>query len=252
MNCSMPLSSRPSRPARRAGTFALYILFAALSASSNARAEDVEPKARQLFDAGVVAANAGAWERAREHFRQSYALAPRNSTLLNLAGAESHSGHLVEAGAHYRSVLEGAENLAPDVRAAAEVAMADVSRRIAHCTIQVEHVRPGDTATFDEKPISFATMSGTFLADPGPHSIAIQRDGQPIARRMLALAEAERRTFVIRLPAAAADKGARTGGWYRSPWLWTAVGVVIVGSATLGVCAAAGCFRASEPSITPL
>ena len=63
------------------------------------------PIARKLYDEGVDAVNKGRWSTAYDKFKASYELVPRPITLFNLAGAQSQTGRLVEAGESYRRFL---------------------------------------------------------------------------------------------------------------------------------------------------
>src|SRR5690349_5818438 len=69
--------------------------------SPNAFADDaVTEVARQRFQDGVKASDAGRFEDARAAFLQAYTLKKHPAVLLNLGQAEIKSGHLEDGGNH--------------------------------------------------------------------------------------------------------------------------------------------------------
>src|SRR6185369_7449188 len=80
-------------------------LAAVRAAAPVVHAQDVA-QARALSEQGLAAARAQQWDDAAAAFRARLAIAERPSTLLNLAGAEVETGHLIEGAASYRRFLE--------------------------------------------------------------------------------------------------------------------------------------------------
>ena len=227
------------------------LLLAAPAAHSRDVAKD---RARALFQEGVALTRAGAWTKARDHFRESYGFSPQAATLINLASAESHTGELVAAAQHYRVLLETAK-LTPDVRAASEAALADVEARAPKIAVRLTHDRQGDAVYFDDAAASTTALATLHAVDPASHHVEVRRGRAVVAKLAVTVAEREERTLTLDVsppPLSDAPPQDAPRRWYRSPWLWTAVGVLVVGGATVGVCAAAGCFASPGPSITPV
>jgi hypothetical protein len=68
----------------------------------------------------------------------------------------------------------------------------------------------------------------TLLVNPGEHHItASAADGEPISE-VIVLEAGERRRLDLRFVAAEINEPA----WYRTPWIWVAVGIVAAGAGT--------------------
>ncbi|UJR82960.1 hypothetical protein [Sandaracinus amylolyticus] len=154
--------------------------------------------ARDLFRDGMQAAEAGRWEDARAAFERSYELAPRDSTLLNLAVALGQTGRLVAAIEAYRRFLARAdETTRAQGEAHARDAVAALEARIAHVSLTVRGLEEGDVVALDEVEIAHAAMGLDLPVDPGAHVVTVTRDGRECARRALELAESARRDLEL-------------------------------------------------------
>lgn len=92
--------------------------------------------------------------------------------------------------------------------------------------------------------------SGPWLLRAGPHAFEIRRSGFRTERLELVIPPRSRISRQLRLEPEASDD------LWSSPWLWTAVGVAVVGAATAGIVAATqgggGChFLVGEGSAAP-
>jgi hypothetical protein len=70
--------------------------------------------------------------------------------------------------------------------------------------------------------------------NPGAHALRVERDGAEVGRAEFDVVEGERRLAPIALtlpPGEEAPAESAGPAWLRSPWFWTAVGVVVVGAA---------------------
>lgn len=216
--------------------------------------------ARGLFREGLGHARAGRWEQARERFARSYAVAPVPVTLLNLAGAQVQLGQLVAGLESYRnflSVARGSRRAARYV-SQAEEAVASLEGRIAHLRVTVEGLREADVVRVGDQEVSHAVLGGELPVDPGELRVEVLREGTSVAETSITLAEGEARSAelaVATVPTAASaaqavvgspDDGSSAtlegadeddddgGGLWRSPWLWTGVGAVVVGAVVVG------------------
>jgi hypothetical protein len=169
----------------------LVAMAVALLLPSVAAAQDVA-RARTLFEAGLEAARAENWEEAREAFRESLEIAERPSTLVNLAGAEVETGHLVEGAETYRRFLEVATGRRERaLRRGAEEALAEVEARVPHATITIEGAAGGDEVRLDGEVVSAAMLGVPVPVNPGSHLLLVLRDGEEIARRGFGARERE-------------------------------------------------------------
>jgi hypothetical protein len=220
--------------------FAVLALLATLTCARGAAAQDPAPTAaevtlaREQFRDGVAAARTGRWWEALEAFTRSYELAPRPATLLNLAGAQVETGHLVEGAESYRRFLREADGRAAQRIPMAEAALAAVEPRIARVRVEIEGLLSRDVVSLDELPLSEAVLGEELPVNPGAHALRVERDGAEVGRAEFDVVEGERRLAPIALtlpPGEEAPAESAGPAWLRSPWFWTAVGVVVVGAA---------------------
>jgi len=203
--------------------------------------------AREQFRAGVDAARSGRWWEALEAFTRAYELAPRPLTLLNLAGAQVETGHLVEGAESYRRFIREAEGRAAEQVPAAEEALASVEPRIARVRLEISNLARRDLVELDDAPLSEAVLGAELPVNPGEHVVRVERAEQEIARESFSVEEGERRLTPVQLelplaPLEAEGGGSDGGGGiFASPWFWVIVGVVVVGTAIgIGVAVASG------------
>lgn len=152
--------------------------------------------ARLAFREGIEHARAARWLEAREAFERSYALVPRPTTLLNLAGTCSHTGQLLRAAEAYRRFLREAAADDPH-RGAALAELASLEVRIPR--VRVEHGALGPSltdASIDGETVSPDLLTGDLLLDPGLHRIEASA-GAREASLEVSLAEGERRTLTL-------------------------------------------------------
>jgi len=218
--------------------------------------------ARQLFQEGVAHARAEEWEPARASFERSYAIAAVPVTLLNLASAQAQVGQLVAGLESYRNFLSSAgdSRRAARYRTQAEQAVAELEPRIAHLTLRVEGLQAGDELTVGGSALSRAALGGDLPVDPGDIDVQVLRAGDTVASESVHLAEGEARVLTLiahravpsptRAAQASVGEQANEPGVailpsegeeaddssvLSSPWLWTGVGVAVVGAVLAGV-----------------
>ena len=238
-----------------AGCFALCISLTSTFGSRVAAQAPEEPAAptaaettlaREQFRAGVDAARSGRWWEALEAFTRAYELAPRPLTLLNLAGAQVETGHLVEGAESYRRFIREAEGRAAEQVPAAEEALAAVEPRIARVRLEITNLARRDLVELDDLPLSEAVLGAELPVNPGDHIVRVARADEEIARESFQVEEGERRAEPVRLqlplaPIEDEDGGGGGDAIYLSPWFWVVVGVVVVGAAIgIGLAVASG------------
>jgi hypothetical protein len=209
--------------------------------------------ARRLYDEGVEAANKSRFAVALDRFKASYELAPRVQTLYNLAFTQGQTGRLVEAAESYRRFLrETADGRFAELRAVATEQVDQLDKQIPQATLEVPGLEPTDTLAVDDLELPHGALREALPMNPGPHVARVQRGTQVLATRAFTLSAGATEQIRIDLPMpvdlqlrppAEAPRAAAPvppaphpvdhgHAWLRSPWLWSAVAVVAVGTAT--------------------
>lgn len=228
------------RGARLAGSLVL----AATLIGGGARAEPSPEEAaiaRQQFRAGIEAVDRGRWEEAREAFQRSYDVWPRQITLLNLSGAQSQTGRLVDAANGYRRFLREAAGAAEAQKPAAEEALADVERRLPRVRLVASGTPLAtDTLTLDGTAIASALVGVPLPVDPGTHEARVVRGVADVASASFEIHESEALDVPIAIPAPPPPPVValrpppelpRAKGVLETPWFWAITGVVVGGAA---------------------
>ncbi|MBX3271691.1 MAG: hypothetical protein KF729_15600 [Sandaracinaceae bacterium] len=189
----------------RALGVALAVALAAVPGSGAAQDASASETAaaRRLFEEGVAALEAEAWEVARERLSRSYELVPRASTLMNLATAQAELGLLVEAIESYRRFLSEMTPREARHRRQVEQAIAELEPRVAHVDLTIPRLEPGDVVRLDGRALPSAALEVALPMSPGAHRLLVERDGAQIGAVDLVLVEGERRGVEVALRAPA-------------------------------------------------
>jgi hypothetical protein len=194
----------------------------------------------------VEAARAERFQEARAAFEQSYALAERPITLLNLAAVQAELGLLVDAAESYRHFIAQPGRRTRRHVPEARRALAAIEPRIPHVRLRIEGLRSGDLLRIDGEEVSHAVVGGDLPVNPGEHELAVERDGATAALRSFSLAERERRDVAVTVqpPApivtAVDDEEDEGRSVASSPWLWTGVGAAVAAVVVTSVVVARG------------
>lgn len=155
--------------------------------------------ARDLYQEGVTAAGAGDLEHAIASFERSYALSPRDATLLNLAQVQEQAGHLVAALEAYRRFVARAD---PDMTARygerARAAADALEPRIAHLTIVALGSEDGDVVHLDGAVVAAESLGVALPIDPGHHDVTVTRGEDECASTATTLGEGARGDVELR------------------------------------------------------
>lgn len=207
--------------------------------------------ARRLYDEGLEAAGKSRYSVAVDRFKASYEIAPRVQTLYNLASAQGQTGRLVEAAENYRRFLrETGDGRFADLRVTATEQIELLEKQIPQATLEVAGLEPSDVIAVDELELPHGALREALPMNPGPHTARIQRGTQVLTTRAFTLSAGAAEQIHIDLPRPVdlqlhppaetpratppppAPRPVEHGHpWLRSPWLWSAVAVVAVGSA---------------------
>lgn len=223
---------------------------------ANAETESSRPApARELREKGIVAMNLGRYDDAVALLEEAYEHSREPSVLLDLVQAHRLNGNPERALLLCASFLRSRPNLTPANRA-------EVEKTVAELGIIVEQIRLDGKLG---KPIKAAPAKPVArVSQPVEKTAAVEPPKvtkvEPVAREESETAEAgeeeapeEQEEAKPPLPPSAAkpseivkvDDSARAGqltkselpaaeekprsSWLRSPWLWTAAGVVVAG-----------------------
>jgi hypothetical protein len=246
---------------RVACTLLVWILLALDPAPLVAQSASEVAAARALFEEGVAAAGEARWADALAAFERSYAIAPRSSTLLNLAGAQVELGRFVAASESYQRLIRDAGRNARErrLREQAEEALERLTPRLARLTLRIDGLAEGDTVELDGAEVAHELVGIATPVDPGAHRVTVGRGGAEIGGASLSLAEGEASELqVILRRAAALATGASTpsdrevpegalavgptsaesgGDDVTVPVVLTTVGVLVVGGVVAAVLA---------------
>ncbi len=235
------------------GAAALTLMFATAPgvASPPGSAVSQDEAAQQAFRVGVDAARQEHWIDARTSFEKAYALSPRPVVLINLAGAQARTGRLTDAAKNYRRILE--DESSPETasfrRAAADVLPA-LEARIPHVRLRPSGLSPTDVIQIDGETVEAEAVGSGHPLDPGEHTLVVKHEATERARVLFTLAERELRYIALPLPALVQRSPPAPGAtvevpndtlpvpgqpatarpWWKSPWTWTTVAVMVAGA----------------------
>lgn len=138
--------------------------------------------ARQRYQDGVRAFDAGRFEEARAAFFQAYALKQHPAVLLNLGLAELRSGKVVDAGNHLHQFMRDHKDMTPEQRATATQALDECKRRVALLTISVDQA--GADVSVDGVAVGKAPLLDPVFVEPGPRTIVASYAGKNAMTRV--------------------------------------------------------------------
>ncbi|MFM2420984.1 MAG: hypothetical protein RL385_5707 [Pseudomonadota bacterium] len=168
--------------------------------ASDARATR-EERARLHFQAGLAAAQRGAWDEARLDFEAAYGLIPSLAVLFNLAGAQRRTGRLLSSHANYHRVAtSGDAGLSQEQRRVAQRLADEVEALIPKLRIFIGGLTHGDRVVLDRQRIYGDELGRDLWLDPGEHTLRIERATAPTETRSVTLSEKDARVLSVRLP----------------------------------------------------
>ena len=219
------------------------------AAGARAQGEPTEAElqeARALFVAGQAAVESGRWADAVERFSRAYELSGVPTALYNVAYALRSLGRHRESRDAFRRLMAEHPDLDDATRSEAERSLAEVEARVAVVSVQGLDEGTRYTVRFDGRRIEDDGSRPLRIdADPGEHTLTIRSpETEPFVWEGT-LGDGEAMTVEAELTPVSigggggvgAGAGAGSGGtgptddggsFLSSPWLWIAVGVVLL------------------------
>ena len=140
------------------------------------QADAVTEVARQRYDDGVKAYDAGRFEDARSAFLQAYALKRHPAVLLNLGQSELRAGYHPDAGNHFQQFLREHKAATPEQKAAAEKGIADAKKKAGFIVVIVD--AEGAEVSIDGVVTGKAPLLDPLFVKPGKHTVAASYGGK--------------------------------------------------------------------------
>lgn len=191
----------------------------------------------------------GNYAEARAHFWEAHRLQPSARTLRALGMVEFELSNYVDAiGQLEQALSSNVRALEGQQRSQTEELLARAQSYVARVSLELNPI--ATRVSLDGAPIETGP-GGTLLLQVGNHELEFQAQGRQPEKRLLKIKGGEQQTLHISLAPdiaptthnVAQDGAARTEkrSLAKNPWLWTAVGIVVVGAA-VGTAAGLGAF----------
>ncbi|MGE0791012.1 MAG: tetratricopeptide repeat protein [Sandaracinaceae bacterium] len=226
---------------------ALATVFGGMSipapAPALAQDEVTTAQARQLFQEGMAAIDAGDSATAVDRLRRSLALRDSAVVRYNLALVLIETRSFLAATEHLRAV----QRMAPEgseIAASAAERLAAAEAHLGRLRVEIDGDREAVTARVDGRPLAPALIGVEHPQDPGVHRVEIFRGDRQLASTEVSVsrgASTEARLFArpptpeeqgVLPPRTEEDGGGIESEW----WFWVLLGAVVAGGAVaLGV-----------------
>jgi hypothetical protein len=162
---------------RRHKVAAALVLFAALSASRTARAQDAAI-AETLYQEGQTLMAAGKTAEACEKFAASHRLDPAPGTVLNLAACHEKLGKDATAWAEFKEAQALAARRGDKRREEyAAQKIEALEKHLHRVVIEILSPVPNMTVTLDDKPLVREAWGTGLALDPGLHKLEVSAPG---------------------------------------------------------------------------
>ncbi|HEX6246114.1 MAG TPA: hypothetical protein VFZ61_34560 [Polyangiales bacterium] len=225
-----------ARSARVAGLLALLVVSlqltprAALAQSQPSVAED-SPTYRQTVQEAVREFEAQHYAEARALFASAHALYPNARTERGLGFTEFELRNYAESIAHLEAALDSSvKPLTDELRGETEQLLSRARAFVGKVTVELKP--RGSFLSIDGLRVELQAGKALTL-HAGEHVLEAQAPGFVVERRRLSIQGGEeQRVSIALVPQPQAARDPKDRSWYKSPWLWAGVGVVVAGAAT--------------------
>jgi tetratricopeptide (TPR) repeat protein len=213
-------------------------------------------KARELRDKGIVAMNLGRYDDAVALLEEAYEQLREPSILLDLVQAHRLNGNPERALVLCASFLRSSPNLTPKNRVEVEKTVAELGIIVEQIRLDGRGTRPSKTApaksiakvsppaekplaveppkTAKPEPVVEEDESAEGAEEETPKEKEDAKPPLPLSAanpsEIVKVEEAARAAELTKSQPPAEEKS--RSSWLRSPWLWTAAGVVVAGIVT--------------------
>ncbi|AKT40878.1 tetratricopeptide repeat protein [Chondromyces crocatus] len=140
------------------------------------QADAVTEVARQRYEDGVKAYDAGRFEDARAAFLQAYSLKRHPAVLLNLGQSELRAGYADDAGNHLQQFLREHKAVTPEQKAAAEKGINDAKRKAGFIIVIIDAT--GADVSIDGTVVGKSPLLDPVFVKPGKHTVAASYGGK--------------------------------------------------------------------------
>ncbi|HRI64787.1 MAG TPA: tetratricopeptide repeat protein [Polyangium sp.] len=183
------------------------------------------------FTAGQTAAKANRWDAARQEFLQAFDLKPDHAaTVALLAQAEMATGRHREAAEHLEIFLDYAVGIGPEDRKTAEELLVEAQSKLAIVTVKVD--KPGAKVTVDGRVLGTSPMADPVLVDAGQGRRFEAETPDGWRTKMVVDLEPRTTPTVDMILKAPPTKIVKVGQPWRTPLLFTGIGLSVVGIGT--------------------
>ncbi|WP_437745085.1 PEGA domain-containing protein [Sorangium sp. So ce1504] len=166
-------------------------------------------RARQLFEDGVKAANAGKWADAHAAFLAAWGLKPHYQIASNLGVACLRVGKPRDAAEYLTRYLREAPATKVQERQRAEASLQEARAQVAAVTVRV--APDGAEVTVDGASVGRAPLADPVFLDPGRHEVGAKLDGYVPQTRSVEATAGGTKTVVIALERPPAADTRRAG-----------------------------------------
>lgn len=172
------------------------------------------------------------FEESRSLFARAHALYPNARTHRGLGLAEFELRNYGESIAQLQAALcSSVKPLTPELKADTERMLARANNFVGRVYL---NAKPSVTKlVVDGLPVE-VTPGEPLLLQVGDHVLELHAAGFVTEKRKLSVQGGEERTLTVvfaHSPIATQSESAQGRPWYKSPWLWASVGVVVAGAA---------------------
>ncbi|WP_437915441.1 PEGA domain-containing protein [Sorangium sp. So ce302] len=201
-------------------------------------------RARQLFEDGVKAANAGKWADAHAAFLAAWGLKPHYQIASNLGVACLRVGKPRDAAEYLTRYLREAPATKVQERQRAEASLQEARAQVAAVTVRV--APGGAEVTVNGASVGRAPLADPVFLDPGRHDVSAKLDGYVLQTRSVEATAGGTEAVVLdlqRTPAPDARRAGAEQSGLPAPEVPRGSGrtaVLVTGGVATGVGAAAG------------
>jgi hypothetical protein len=180
------MTRRPLASLRIARLFAPLALTAAVGLAApsvsaqpppGAPVDPVVQVARQRFEDGVKAYQAGKWKDARDAFLQAYALKRSPAVLLNLGQSEIKAGFYEDGGNHLTQFLREHQAITLEQRTAAEAGINDAKKKTGYVILSVD-ANGADVSVDGVAHWAKTPILDPYFVKPGKHTVVATFGGK--------------------------------------------------------------------------